>query len=1779
MPLSVLLPKLALLALFLSPFLYAAYRARGRRPRELLALCGLVAGYLVLYRRFVFAREYVFHDTLWNHHAFYAILAQWLENGYAVGWNPFLNGGEPLYVFSNFFLWAEFIAMALVNAVFRIPVHDLINLYFTFILLSFALSCFLLFSALFHDRLAAFYALIPVLFGGLTLSTFGQYVLSPLYLLPLTLLAAFRLVEERRAIWLWAILFLVAVSANHYLPHYLVLSVAALFLSWAAVAGVRRLAGGGQGERGAGRRASASWRTPGRLAAGAALAMLLLAAVAPAVLVHLEVRDHVSPTRGNVALAGQGIGLQPGVSLSPEQYRHLVAAPRIDPGDSSWKNLAYTHSVFYIGWLPVLLALFALATLRRREPWPWLVALLVVAFLALGDRSSAWVLLREHLPLFYPRHAYPLALTVTLLIVVLSGFGFQRLPLSARWKLALCGLVLALSIHGMWRAGHAETRKDPPFELRPFAYPTERLTYAEPLARVPLDSGSITGKYAAATHRNEDFLLLRSRPYDALVRRDLPLASGAIFGFSERLEVPGLSLDGAATELGNGSLERWTAPEGGEASGRAVPAGLSFEWDGPAPRLARNTDTRWVLDGASSARLDLRAGGTARLVLEPPDVGRLRGRFAWLSVCLASPGTTAVGVRLTVLQENGFDILIPHTALGGGRWDCVDRTLKVHEGTRRMSLTIGLSAATDTTVYLDRLALKIVPEAQLARERPLALMVTEGGDPNRVVVRAEIPADGYLVRKENHHRGWTALVDGVETPVERYAGVFQAVKVARGTRIVEFRFRSPYAALMWGHVAAVLIGYAILYAAVVLAAERRAAEGVPVRAGRGRAWLLAAVSRRSGGLEAVVFLAGALALLLFQWPALVSGQTTLRHDHVYWGVPVYGFFFESVRHGQLPLWNPFTHGGEPFYLPMFQLRLLDPVAIVVAVAGTWLDADAITLYGWDRFTRGIVIAAGCHVLLRLWARHLLTRLALIPILLLSSMQWALVRQMALAEQFLLTPLVALFLLRILYFRDHRWRNWLAGALLFGLNFQSYFFTGTAVFVAAAGLGLLAFNRRLLVRAWRQRGLLPRIGVALAITAVMLAPSIVLLREAPRFIFPPRVIDYAYENRPPNQGPTQYEPRGQIQWTRPLLFPYALQFHVGTFSAPDDFIQMLAPLGSEFARSDGHSWGKPSEAFLYLGMLPFAVALLGLVAGRHRLRRMWLTVLLASGLLALGPQAFLHAALYWVFPPLWFLRNTHTLIPLFVLALLYFFVLGCERLLAARNTRLFPVAAPAGPVSRALPIPALARALSVVSVALVVAAMVMVTNRLKFPFGFYLVPLLTLPGALLWALRRDLGQRGLYWAVLLGYASAVAALALRARDRTSVFFLAIFLVLPVLVWVCWHARRSRLARAGLVLAALAVAAGAVQRLVVIRAQAASGSLNLTAGYVLALLGSVAVVAILAVAMMDAYRRSPPVLSRSRLLGLLAIVALLDLLAFSGYVKGLVEGDRPDRFVTVVPPGLPRALPPTRGVAPDVPPPSAYGQTIRYLDVMARRPSAFSPIFAGTEPVTEGVAGDAARITGLLRAERASTFLLTPGYHRLVESGAPGPVLAEIFAVGRPLIQFKPHWAWVSLREAPAWLSDPFAPDGHPELFRTAVLLEPASAAPGVAGGPRDDTTPEAGGTLEWRVKAYRYNSLSLTVTAPSRGVLYWADGYDPRWRAWVDGAEVPVHRANLAFKGVLLEPGRHAVRFQFRPTAIVVTSVVFVALGFVGAGLTVWALWAPAPSRGRRRDPAVAPSTS
>lgn len=64
--------------------------------------------------------------------------------------------------------------------------------------------------------------------------------------------------------------------------------------------------------------------------------------------------------------------------------------------------------------------------------------------------------------------------------------------------------------------------------------------------------------------------------------------------------------------------------------------------------------------------------------------------------------------------------------------------------------------------------------------------------------------------------------------------------------------------------------------------------------------------------------------------------------------------------------------------------------------------------------------------------------------------------------------------------------------------------------------------------------------------------------------------------------------------------------------------------------------------------------------------------------------------------------------------------------------------------------------------------------------------------------------------------------------------------------------------------------------------------------------------------------------------------------------------------------------------------------------------------------------------------------------------------------------------------------------------------------------------------------YGWNRVELTATAKRPSVLVLGDVDYPGWQAFVDGKREPVLRADLIFRAVKLEPGRHTVSFVYRP---------------------------------------------
>ena len=98
-------------------------------------------------------------------------------------------------------------------------------------------------------------------------------------------------------------------------------------------------------------------------------------------------------------------------------------------------------------------------------------------------------------------------------------------------------------------------------------------------------------------------------------------------------------------------------------------------------------------------------------------------------------------------------------------------------------------------------------------------------------------------------------------------------------------------------------------------------------------------------------------------------------------------------------------------------------------------------------------------------------------------------------------------------------------------------------------------------------------------------------------------------------------------------------------------------------------------------------------------------------------------------------------------------------------------------------------------------------------------------------------------------------------------------------------------------------------------------------------------------------------------------------------------------------------------------------------------------------------------------------------------------------------------------------------------------------------------PVAAGEGEVTWKERTPDRLALDVVAKQAGVLVVADTDYPGWEATVDGAPVPILRANLAFRAVEIPAGPHRVEFRFRPASArhgLIASTLFLLLSIAAS---------------------------
>ncbi|MFH1353218.1 MAG: YfhO family protein [bacterium] len=121
-----------------------------------------------------------------------------------------------------------------------------------------------------------------------------------------------------------------------------------------------------------------------------------------------------------------------------------------------------------------------------------------------------------------------------------------------------------------------------------------------------------------------------------------------------------------------------------------------------------------------------------------------------------------------------------------------------------------------------------------------------------------------------------------------------------------------------------------------------------------------------------------------------------------------------------------------------------------------------------------------------------------------------------------------------------------------------------------------------------------------------------------------------------------------------------------------------------------------------------------------------------------------------------------------------------------------------------------------------------------------------------------------------------------------------------------------------------------------------------------------------------------------------------------------------------------------------------------------------------------------------------------------------------------------------------------------FVRKAVIKEKAEVLDYLAGGlfnplkevvlekaPEERTEKQAlSGNEKGSAEIVHYNAgeVVVRVFAPGDGWVVLSDAYFPGWKAYIDGEKTEIFRANYIFRAVSVGPGRHTIKFVYKPVS-------------------------------------------
>ncbi len=382
-------------------------------------------------------------------------------------------------------------------------------------------------------------------------------------------------------------------------------------------------------------------------------------------------------------------------------------------------------------------------------------------------------------------------------------------------------------------------------------------------------------------------------------------------------------------------------------------------------------------------------------------------------------------------------------------------------------------------------------------------------------------------------------------------------------------------------------------------------------------------------IEILSVIAVIFAVIVLQRDIWITGKRMFTADSIIW-FGVFAYFSDCLQQWVLPLWNPYMNCGEVFFLNIDVLHLWDPGTLFLVFAGKFLKIDTLTIYHFDLLLRYLIFILGGYLFFRRLAKYKISALVAFISLAFSSLASMYLKQHGVILCFYLLPWILLCIFKLFETEDP--------AALIGLAFLGgvTFYTGYHAMYLVSSVGTLLaciFLTKWALLPKLCRILKHRVWVSLSILFFLL----IVVNLIPVYL------KYNSSTVPTVR---MFECPGPAN-------SYFSDFF--TLLAPHSFWLHLIILFFD-------STNPMSEVFLYVGLVPIFLAIVGLLYSRQRYKVGFTLALGLTALLMLGPN-FLAVPLFSLLIPYFsIIRNTHIFGTFFIFCLTYFVCLGLDYLM-------------------------------------------------------------------------------------------------------------------------------------------------------------------------------------------------------------------------------------------------------------------------------------------------------------------------------------------------------------------------------------------------------------------------------------------------------------------------------------------------------------------------------------